>query len=98
LTKKEDVSGLCYYLGKTDKDTYCKGFGRLLLSNGSVFIGDFQMQMMIKGKLFELQPNGSYTMFEVEYNFQEDIKKGLNTNKQVPSQKKLISEGHTNLI
>ena len=56
------------------------------------------MTMMNKGKLFELQPNGSYTMFEVEYNFQEDKKKGLNVFNQVPSQKKLVSEGHTNLI
>ena len=56
------------------------------------------MHMMNKGKLFELQPNGSYTMFEVEYNLQEDKKKGLNVFDQVPSQKKLISKGHTNLI
>ena len=56
------------------------------------------MDMMNKGKLFELQPNGSYTMFEVEYNFQEDKKKDLKVFNQVPSQKKLVSEGHTNLI
>jgi hypothetical protein len=56
------------------------------------------MTMMNKGKLFELQLNGSYTMFEVEYNFQEDKKKDLSAFDQVPSQKKLISKGHTNLI
>ncbi len=57
------------------------------------------MSMMNKGKLFEIQPNGSYTMFEVEYNIQEDKKKGcLDAFDQVPSQKKLISKGHTNLI
>ena len=56
------------------------------------------MNFMNKGKLFELQPNGSYTMFEVEYNFQEDKKKGLSPFNQEPSQKKLISKGHTNLI
>ena len=32
---------------------------------------------MCDGKLFELQSNGTYSLFQVEYNNQEDSKKDI---------------------
>jgi hypothetical protein len=37
-------------------------------------------------------------MFDVEYNFEDDNKKVVGPSQQVPTKKKLVSEGHTNLI
>ena len=54
MTEKEDGSGLCYYLGQSGKSFIRKGSARCLLNNGSVFIGDYQMDRVNKGKLYEL--------------------------------------------
>ena len=74
LTKKEDVSGWCDYLGQSDSDFYCKGYGRYFLDNGSVFIGNFERDTMIDGKLYELQSDGKYSLFQVQYDHKSDIK------------------------
>ena len=74
LTKEEDVSGWCYYLGQSDSDFYCKGYGRYFLDNGSVFIGNFKRDTMIDGKLYELQSDGKYSLFQVQYDHKSDIK------------------------
>ena len=74
LTKKEDVSGWCSYLGQSDSDFYSKGYGRCFLINGSVFIGNFERCTMIDGKLYELQSDGKYSLFQVQYDHKSDIK------------------------
>jgi hypothetical protein len=48
-----------------------------LLINGSIFIGNYNKDLMCDGKLFELQSNGTYSLFQVEYNNQEDSKKDI---------------------
>ncbi len=80
LTKKEDVSGWCYYLGQSDSDFYFKGYGRYFLGNGSVFIGNFERDKMIDGKLYELQSDGKYSLFQVQYDHKSDIKNEINRN------------------
>ena len=80
LTKKEDVSGLCSYLGQSDSDFYCKGYGRYFLDNGSVFIGNFERSTMIDGKLYELHSDGKYSLFQVQYDHRSDIKNEIDTN------------------
>ena len=62
-TKQQDVSGWSWYLGQTGNDGDKKGFGRTHIINGNIFIGDHQGNYLNKGKLFELQPNGTFTLF-----------------------------------
>ena len=80
LTKKEDVSGWCDYLGQSDSDFYSKGYGRFFLDNGSVFIGNFELSRMIDGKLYELQSDGKYSLFQVQYDHKSDIKNQISPN------------------
>ena len=62
-TKQQDVSGWSNYLGQIGNDAVRKGFGRSHTINGNIFIGDHQGKYLNKGKLFELQPNGTFTLF-----------------------------------
>ncbi len=62
-TKKQDVSGWSSYLGQTGNFGDRKVFGRSHLDNGNIFIGDHQEGYLNKGKLYELQPNGTFTLF-----------------------------------
>lgn len=50
---------------------------------------------MSDGKLFELQPDGKYYLFQVEYDHKNDLKNEIWPSKQVPVYKKIISIGHT---
>jgi hypothetical protein len=52
---------------------------------------------MSKGSLYELQPDGTYSKFEVEYNHQKDSENYVLPSNQVPLKKNLISKGHTNM-
>ena len=81
LTKKEDVSGWCGYLGQSDSDFYFKGYYKYFLDNGSVFIGNFERDTMIDVKLYELQSDGKYSLFQVQYDHKSDIKNKINLNK-----------------
>ncbi len=92
--KKEGVPWLCYYLGQIDKSFKREGSARCILTDGSVFIGDWQMNVMSRGKLYKLEKDGTYTMFDVEYNFEDDYKKGKGPSEQVPTQKTLVSHDH----
>ena len=40
--------------------------------NGSVFIGNYDLDKMSIGSLYELQPDGTYYKFEVEYDHKKD--------------------------
>ncbi len=46
---------------------------------------------MDEGKLYEMQPDLTYSLFEVKYDFENDLKKGNNADQQVPIVKNLIS-------
>jgi hypothetical protein len=72
LTEKEDATGWCYYFGLVEKNWLCKGLGRGFLMNGSVFIGNYDLDKMSIGSLYELQPDGTYYKFEVEYDHKKD--------------------------
>ena len=67
-TKKEEFSGWNTYIGQTDSNGRRKGFAKGRLANGSIFVGDYQSELMKKGKLYELQTNGTFTLFKVKYN------------------------------
>ena len=42
------------------------------LSNARMFIGDFKCNMMNEGKLYELQQDNTYSLYQVKYNPQAD--------------------------
>jgi hypothetical protein len=48
------------------------GHGKLFLSDGRVFIGEFKEDMMSEGKLYEMQPDNTYTLYQVKYDYQKD--------------------------
>jgi hypothetical protein len=53
---------------------------------------------MQEGTLYELQSDSTYSLFEVKYDNENDLKKGLTgPSQQNPISKKLISKGHTNM-
>jgi hypothetical protein len=44
------------------------------LTNGSVFIGKYNNNLMEGGFLYELEKDASYTLFEVKYDNENDVK------------------------
>ena len=42
-----------------------------------MFIGDFWCQVMNEGQLFELQEGNTFSVYQVKYNPQEDVKLGV---------------------
>ncbi len=52
---------------------YWHGKGKITLSNGRVFIGEFKQGRMSEGILYEMQKDNSYTLYKVKYN--DDLKK-----------------------
>ena len=49
---------------------------------------------MNEGKLYELQQDNTFSLFQVKYNPQADVKLGKTVDKQEPIEKKLMSSGH----
>ncbi len=45
------------------------GHGKILLLNGRVFIGEFKELKMSEGKLYEMQPDNTYNLYQVKYNY-----------------------------
>jgi hypothetical protein len=45
--------------------------------NGNSFIGNYKNEFMDEGTLYELQLDSSYSMFEVKYDYENDLKNGL---------------------
>jgi hypothetical protein len=72
LENKIDVPGWCYYLGKINYNARRFGKGKSLLTNGSTFIGTYN-NLMIEGTLYELQADGTYSLFEVKYDNENDV-------------------------
>ena len=52
---------------------------------------------MNEGKLYELQKDNTFSLYQVVYNPQADIKLGKNVHSQDPTEKNLISAGHIDL-
>jgi len=50
---KKKAGGFCLYIGQTDKKSNRHGFGKGLLNNGSVFVGNYNSDRMNSGKLYE---------------------------------------------
>ena len=43
------------------------------LTNGRIFIGDFQSDMMNEGQLYEMQKDNTYNMYYVKYDWSKDV-------------------------
>ena len=48
---------------------------------------------MNEGKLYELQPDNTYSLYQVKYNTHKDVKEGIYPNDLKPIEKKLMSKG-----
>jgi hypothetical protein len=48
------------------------GEGKQWLTNGRIFIGDFYRMRMNSGKLYEMQADNTYTLYNVKYEAQKD--------------------------
>jgi len=46
--------------------------GKQWLTNGRIFIGDFYRRRMNSGKLYEMQADNTYTLYNVKYDAQKD--------------------------
>ena len=53
---------------------------------------------MEEGTLYELQSDSTYSLFEVKYDNENDVKNVSGPSKQNPISKKLISERHKNIV
>jgi hypothetical protein len=53
------------------------GEGKLWLTNGRIFIGDFYRNRMNSGKLYEMQADNTYTLYDVKYDAQKDCENGI---------------------
>ena len=42
------------------------------MTNGRIFIGDFYRNKMNSGKLYEMQADNTYTLYNVKYDAQKD--------------------------
>ena len=43
------------------------GHGKASLTNGRVFIGEFKLNRMSEGRLYEMQKDKTYTLYQVKY-------------------------------
>ncbi len=48
------------------------GHGKAFLQGGRVFIGEFKEHRMSEGKLYEMQKDNTYTLYQVKYDNQKD--------------------------
>jgi hypothetical protein len=53
------------------------GNGKVWLTNARMFIGDWFRNRMNEGKLYELQQDNTYSLFQVKYNPQADIEQDV---------------------
>jgi hypothetical protein len=48
------------------------GHGKISLTKGRVFIGEFKLNRMSEGKLYEMQKDNTYTLYQVKYDYLKD--------------------------
>ena len=77
-----DVSGWQYFSGQIDKENRNNGKGKIWSGDGSVFIGEYNDNFRTEGSKYELQPDGTHTLYQVKC----DV-----NSKEV---KKEVSKGH----
>lgn len=54
------------------RDGLKHGYGREWLLSCRLFIGEWQLNRMHKGELYEMQPDSTYNLYSVQYDFEED--------------------------
>ena len=74
--RERDVSGWQAYSGET-KYTVQHGHGKVWMADGRIFIGEFVKHKLKQGYLYELQVDGTHTMYHVKYDNEEDFRKGI---------------------
>jgi hypothetical protein len=79
LKTSTDVSGYQYRSSRVQQ-ALAHGKGKLWLKNGRIFIGDYQLQRMHSGKLYEMQQDNTYTLYNVQYHAQKDADNGIKPN------------------
>ena len=58
-----DVSGWQYYSGQVNKEGTRNGRGKEWMDDGSIEIGRYEYNNYVEGRRYELQPDGSRTLF-----------------------------------
>ena len=71
LKTSTDVSG---YQGISSRMQQAEphGEGKMWLTKGRIFIGEFYRYKMHSGKLYEMQADNTYTLYNVQYDPQKD--------------------------
>jgi hypothetical protein len=79
LNTSTDVSDY-QYISSQMQQALPHGEGKQWLTNGRIFIGDFYRNRMNSGKLYEMQADNTYTLYNVKYDAQKDIDTGKSPN------------------
>lgn len=79
LTHYSSVRGMQGWTSQI-QDGAPQGHGKIWLSHGRIFIGNFEYSKMKEGKLLELQPDNTYTEYHVTYNAFYDAKDVVDLN------------------
>jgi hypothetical protein len=77
------VSGWQQYSIQVDKEGIWNGQGKQWRDDGSMYVGGYKDQCKTQGKKYELQTDGTHTLFHVRYDERGKVKA-----------RKEISEGH----
>ncbi len=52
------------------------GYSKIWLPNANIFIGDLDLLILHKGKLYKIQPDNTYNLYSVTYDSESDREKG----------------------
>ena len=66
------MQGWQFYSGQVDKEMRWKGKGKRWHYDGEIYIGGFEDGNSTQGKMFELQKDGTHTLYKVEYDEEEN--------------------------
>ena len=76
LKTSADVSGYQFRSSRMQQ-AEAHGEGKVWLTKGRIFIGDFYRYRMHSGKLYEMQADNTYTLYNVQYDAQKDNDNGI---------------------
>ena len=76
LKTSTDVSGY-QCISSQMQQAEAHGEGKRWLTKGRMFIGDFYRYKMYSGKLYEMQADNTYTLYNVQYNAHKDNDNGI---------------------
>jgi hypothetical protein len=74
--RDRDVSGWQIFSGET-KNTLQHGHGKLWMADGRIFMGELEKHKLKQGYLYELQLDGTHTMYHVKYNNEQDSRNSV---------------------